>query len=568
MKTVSVKEKIRDFQKNLKLKMLLVKAQKFGFTQNSLSGLMDTLGHQNIELLLKKSSIKEEFYRNIKENLSDYVKYNHVYIMLLLGPVYDVYNFYRLRVPEKKAEAYLEQNYTMEEHKKIIEEYKNDLVEYIKRNSSLRNQFRIKSTFERNDLREDFTLEHFSKIIEGLYQLHGDLSIPDYENYEKMIKLLFDLETIYSKQELFEEKELIKFEIASGYFWEYQNNNQELPPLSERKKRMEEEKKINVMQRRQLKEQDLLVKRLKSIHTPEAEEWLEKIRIATESGNLIELSTILETANDYYEIAYRTQLIQSLYTPEKSTVIDSFLSIKPMLVHCFIRNSKQLLDNYQKITTQQFLENSSRRDPNQLTESEQEELNKRIIHADKILLNPLIANETVNIPGLYTDSSGLRSYVSDTTNQLSTRLIDLKQVLEESNSFIGIGFDKATITEEDIMLSSNQYLTTNMGLNNLEVSEVDEFKMMSASLEELREARLSEVVLSRKNVNSEIKAAYLIITITGNKITDEKIKNQAEKFLNEYPLKLIVLDLPKIKESYQQYLETEIIPEKQNHKGK
>lgn len=102
MKTVSVKEKIRDFQKNLKLKMLLVKARKFGFTQNSLSGLMDTLGHQNIELLLKKSSTKEEFYRNIKENLSDYVKYNHVYIMLLLGPVYDVYNFYRLRVPEKK----------------------------------------------------------------------------------------------------------------------------------------------------------------------------------------------------------------------------------------------------------------------------------------------------------------------------------------------------------------------------------------------------------------------------------------------------------------------------------
>ena len=84
---------------------------------------------------------------------------------------------------------------------------------------------------------------------------------------------------------------------------------------------------------------------------------------------------------------------------------------------------------------------------------------------------------------------------------------------------IGIGFNKEGLTPEAIALSSSSYLTTNMGLNNIEYNENKEFDRMSAPYEELKENDgKSEVVMFRRNMDYDTKASYIFCTIDSKQI--------------------------------------------------
>ena len=118
---------------------------------------------------------------------------------------------------------------------------------------------------------------------------------------------------------------------------------------------------------------------------------------------------------------------------------------------------------------------------------------------------------------------------------------------------IGVGFDSNSIDPRNIIISSNQYQTTNMGVSNLEINREDWFRETSAPLSELMNARLTEVVMYRSKDNIDTKAAYVFASISGtDSRKDEEIITKAREFAEKNHIKLIVFNRLKLKQSYEE----------------
>ena len=163
---------------------------------------------------------------------------------------------------------------------------------------------------------------------------------------------------------------------------------------------------------------------------------------------------------------------------------------------------------------------------------------------------------------IYTDSLGIHSYHSDTSNQISASVFEGKELINSSSvGIIGIGFNKETLSPEAIAISSDSYKTTNRGLNNLEYNEENEFKEMSAPFSELLNARgESEIVMHRRGLDFDTKASYIFARIdSSNSKQTNKIMEQIEHVRENEGLKVVVYDVYKIRESLEKSKEEQCI---------
>ena len=157
---------------------------------------------------------------------------------------------------------------------------------------------------------------------------------------------------------------------------------------------------------------------------------------------------------------------------------------------------------------------------------------------------------------VYSDSSDFERYYSDTSNQISASVFKGKELIDSLDDFgvFGIGFNKETLTSEAIAVSSNDYKTTNTGLNNLVYDERNEFKNLSAPFSEVLEASgKSEIVMHRRGMEFDTKASYIFARIdSSNSKQTNEIMKQIEQIREKEGLKAVIYDVYKIRESLKQ----------------
>ena len=252
----------------------------------------------------------------------------------------------------------------------------------------------------------------------------------------------------------------------------------------------------------------------------------------------------------------KEEILSALHSPKSSeTVFSDFDDLDVIMVHSFIRSPESIIEKYRDKAIEEIISRrkDDNKDPN-LTELEEKILDGLMEKAREKLNNQAAVEETVDINILYSDASNIQHYTSNTSNQISASIFSPENILKLGPS-VGIGFDQKSVPSENIVISSRSYLTTNKGLQNIEIPGgfIDK---CSSTLQEMLQESANEVLMLRKGPNASTKSAYVYVAlceetdekaIQKNKTNMEKARQLAKK--NNLPL--IVFDIPKLKQSYQ-----------------
>lgn len=263
-----------------------------------------------------------------------------------------------------------------------------------------------------------------------------------------------------------------------------------------------------------------------------------------------------------YEVLYRKDLIDNLYIPQDEvTIIENYKDMKPQLLHQFIRNPEKFKNmEIKKLKEKIISERTDTNTSDELTTEEKQRFEKMYTTIEANL-DPYKVNYTTDGNGTsYSDSFGLDAYHSDTTNQISASVFEGEEFIRSNYvGILGIGFNRETLSPEAIAISSNQYLTTNKGINNLEYNEEKEFYSMSAPFSELVKSNgESEIVMHRRGLDFDTKASYIFATIdSSDKDSTNRIMQEIEKMRKKEGLKVVIYDLNKIRESYEKDMKKE-----------
>lgn len=492
--------------------------------------------------LISKSKNQEDFANNIKKYLKSKERSTYASV-LLIGNVTGKYvfnDFYYKSVKGLNIDAFSKEN------QELLQELKSHFVEYIINNNKRKNTFaeRIKvGKSSMKDLSQDINEAELVEDFERV--LNGDETNDSYSKPKIIAEYLMKTIGIYSKDDIKNNFDFILYDI----------NNSDTNSLDDRRKKYLLHSSLSNNQLRKIDELSILKQRLQGISGEEAEQLLSRLNGI---GNALD-ENISELEGIYadYEVLYRQDLIDNLYMPKEDvTVIENYEELRPQLIHQFIRNPEKFRDKeIEKIKEKIISERTNGNDSEELTDDEQKRLNKLINQVDANLdqykVNYTIDGRVTS----YTDSLGVDSYHSDTSNQISASVFEGKEFINSSAvGIIGIGFNKETLTSEAIAISSNTYKTTNKGLNNLEYDEENEFKEMSSPFSELLKARgQSEVIMHRRGMDFDTKASYIFATIdSSNSEQTNEIMKQIEQIREKEGLKVVIYDVYKIRESLEQ----------------
>lgn len=516
--------------------------------------------------LLNKAKSKNEFIKLLRDNIDELRldKSSNMFVSFLtggiLGKFYNINGGFVKFINFNLAKMVLGRDIEEKDTRLIYKKYKSVLLSYIKSHNIIRNKFENNDDSRVSyDFTKDLTEEEYDYIVKSLFMVSG--TDKENNNKEVLFELLVNLFAVYDKETLLNNMDLVVFEMESGYFDKYCElikNNKKIPALDERQKRYNGEKKLDKKQRYLLTQVELLKNRIALLSSSKRDFYLQKLEISSKENDLVKKARIIQECYEYYEQAFREEIIEKIYTPTESKEITDFAELQTVLVHVFYRPYalKKKKVGYEQRLKEEIL---SRRGikvvgDEELTEEEMKEYQEKMDYAIRVLLNPVVAGEALDEPAFYSDSSGLRWYKSNPSNQLSTSIMSPYRIINMSNC-IGIGFGSMSLSPDNIAMSSKYYQTTNMGLDRLEINPEDTFSAFSAPLKELEDGNNTEVVLYRNKNGKKITAAYVFAVVTGyNKKQDEETIESARKYAEDNGLKLIVFNTLKLKESYEKYI--------------
>ena len=292
--------------------------------------------------------------------------------------------------------------------------------------------------------------------------------------------------------------------------------------------------------------------RVASLENVELSELANSVKLGMNVDDTDVLGCKIDELRLGYELESRLKVLEGLYNPsDEVTVVSDFGEMMPMLGHVFIREVNQKFRSAygQKIKGDIIGERivSLSQGAEHLTEEEQEKFDRQMVYYDRVLSNNAVVNSTFTIENMvYNDASGLVSYASDTTNQISTSYFTPENFVSAYQSpFIGVGFNGDALPPENIAIMSNSYVTTNKGLYNL--SGVSDFDGLSSTVGELEKSKRNEVVLFRHGMESDTEASYIFVTITEDKVHSNEALERAKKIHDDTGIKLVIFDIPKIK---------------------
>ena len=433
----------------------------------------------------------------------------------------------------------------------IIEKLKDKFYDYIMSDNSLKNEFLIDKNGNKDltmDLDRNFCNQVLLDVLDPLLIKKLDVkSTCKKIAYEYIISAL-----VYYREDILDNFDFILYDI----------NNFDRENILERKEEYKKRKNLSIEQIKKTDDLGLLRNRLQMINNEKAKELLDRLDNIKDK----EIENILEIEDIYleYEILFREDLISKLYVPtENYTLIDNFQDVKTQLVHVLLRDPERHRKYYEeKLKKEIIAERTNKNDSDELTEEELNLYNKRKNLLDKQIdftqVNYFINNSDL----VYTDSIGIDSYKSDTSNQIATSYFSPANFIRSYGfGFMGIGFNKEGLSLESIALSSKDYITSNKGLNNLSIDPDSEFECLSNSSEDIESSNYkSELILFRRGIDSDTKASYLFVIVSSLKSDvkeSEKILEKAIEISKKNNLKLVVYDIYKIRKSYEASLKEE-----------
>ena len=526
------------------------KLEALGFTQELIETLMDRKDDAEERKLLaiaEQSTSKDEFAQRITNRLKS--QRTNIYTgSLLIGNLTGLYpfvDFFYQDISKVLSSDPQKPTLFTPENKDLLQILREHFPEYIINNNERKNTFARTIKEGENVFRDLSTdtsaeelLEDFDKILSGQSVENDALK------RRKIMDYILNVLGTYTREDITERFDFILYDIDA-----YDSEN-----LDKRRQRYLEQAGLTDNQRDRIKDLRLLIKRLQSIGTESAGVLIERIQTIQNDlpGNIEELDDIYLD----YEQLYREDMVNRLYVPQADfTIIEDFRDVKPQLVHQFIRSmdqfrSTQIEDLKKKIIAERVDQNVSA----ELTPEEQERLDK-MLHGLEAELDPYKANYSIENPNMvYSDQMGFSYYKSDTSNQISASVLTLKNFLHTSqNMILGVGFNRESLEPSAIALSSNEYQTTNKGVNNIEVRGGEEFFDTSAPISELTQARKTEVVMHRRGEDFDTKAGYILVLIDSSKEDNARaVLKKAQEAGRAEGLKVVVLDTYKITNSYEQ----------------
>lgn len=544
MNKIAVVDDSKDFLKKIAYKiMYAVKFKKLNIDKTFSDFLIDRNEDSNekeIFNIIRKSKNQEEFSNNIKNYLKS--KERSVYAsVLLLGNLTGKYvfnGFYYDSIKRLNIDAFSKEN------QDLLQDLKSHLPEYIMDNNIRKNTFAERIKLEKSAVRRDLSKDiNESELIKDFERiLNGEETDDNYLKPKVIAEYLMKTIGIYSREDIKNNFEFVLYDI----------NNSDTDTLENRRKKYFLHSSLSNNQLKKIDELGVLKQRLQEISGKEAKQLL--LRLNVIENSLDENISELEDIYMDYEVLYRQELIDNLYVPEKEvTIIDNYEDLRPQLIHQFIRDPEKFKSmEIEKIKEKIISERTNGNDSKELTDDEQSRLNKLMNQIDANLDQYKVNYTTDGRGTIYTDSSGLDSYYSDTSNQISASVFEGKEFIRTSHvGIIGIGFNKETLSAEAIAVSSGGYKTTNKGLNNMEYDEENEFREMSSPFSELiKSGGNSEVVMHRRGMNFDTKASYIFATIDSSNLKQaNEIMKQIEELRKKEGLKAVIYDVYKIRES-------------------
>ena len=490
--------------------------------------------------IIRKSKNQKEFSNNIKKYLKS--KERSVYAsVLLLGNLTGKYvfnGFYYDSIKRLNIDAFSKEN------QDLLQDLKSHLPEYIMDNNIRKNTFAERIKLEKSAVRRDLSKDiNESELIKDFERiLSGEETDDNYLKPKVIAEYLMKTIGIYSREDIKNNFEFVLYDI----------NNSDIDTLENRRKKYFLHTSLSNNQLKKIDELGVLKQRLQEISGKEAKQLL--LRLNVIENSLDENISELEDIYMDYEVLYRQELIDNLYVPEKEvTIIENYEDLRPQLIHQFIRDPEKFKSmEIEKIKEKIISERTNGNDSKELTDDEQSRLNRLMNQIDANLDQYKVNYTTDGRGTIYTDSSGLDSYYSDTSNQISASVFEGKEFIRTSHvGIIGIGFNKETLSAEAIAVSSGGYKTTNKGLNNMEYDEENEFREMSSPFSELiKSGGNSEVVMHRRGMNFDTKASYIFATIDSSNLKQaNEIMKQIEELRKKEGLKAVIYDVYKIRES-------------------
>lgn len=544
MKDLAVIDNSKDFLTKIMYNIRYVrKLKKFNIDKSLSDTLIDRRkdkAESEILGIIGKSKNKESFEENVKNYLKS--KERNVYAsILLLGNMtgkYKFNSFYYERIKDLDIDAFSKQN------KDLLLDLKSHFYEYVINNNMRKNSFAKKiGTKEKSirdlsqDIDEDSLAQSFDQFLNGE-------EVNDSFKSKVLTEYIMKCIGIYSREDIKSNFDFILYDL---------NNDDHTRNIDERRQKFKAHRNLSINQLRKIEELHVLEERLSNIDNPEANSLL--LRLNKIKNNCDENISEIEEIYADYEFLYRQDLIDNLYVPKEDiTIIDNYKDLKPQLVHQFLRSTKKMRSyEIEKLKEEIISERLPKDDNKQLTNEEQERLNKMMAQTDANL-DQYKVNYTIDGKNsIYSGPLGIDLYHSDTSNQISAGILSVNQLmLSRQVGIIGVGFNKETLTPEAIAISSNSYKTTNKGINNLEYYEEAEFEEMSAPFQELIRSDKSEVVMHRRGLDFDTKASYILAQIdSSNEQETKEIMQQINEIREKEGLKVVIHDIYKIRKSYE-----------------
>lgn len=520
--------------------------------------------------LINSAKNKQDIHRLFREHYKELeTSYGCMFTCLLTGKIYDSYESIINLTKTHLAERFLEHDYSKSDVEEILRTYSTSIIEYINNHNALKHELLKKEAMHGTmvaDYRKNISTEDYEQICSQLFKITADLD--DFYRKKSMTEFVFKLLVVYPKDILLNDINFVKFELESGYFDQYFEllaDKKEIPSLEERQKRFLNEKDITQEQRYRLSQIELLEQRVASLSSSTKDLILEKIKLIKQEPDIKKKATQIDSCFAYYESKYREEIVSSLYSPTSSREITDFRELDVAMIHVFIRNPNKILPDYERQVEKEIIESRGIKvtGTEELTEEEKAVFDAKIQYAIDILLNPVVTSESLNRESVYSDTTGLRWYISNTSDQISTSVISIDNLCNMGNC-VGVGFDNQTISPENIIISSPFYQTTNMGVDNLEVEPEVRFRSFSAPLSELKKSKKTELVLYRKKGETKTEAAYVFAIINGySKDQDRATIEAAQEYADKNNIKLIIFNNKKIRQSYEEYLASHLTEESQ-----
>lgn len=544
MNKIAVVDDSKDFLKKIAYNIIYGRKFKKLNIDKTFSDLLidrsEDSNEKEIFNIIRKSKNQKEFSNNIKKYLKS--KERSVYAsVLLLGNLTGKYvfnGFYYDSIKRLNIDAFSKEN------QDLLQDLKSHLPEYIMDNNIRKNTFAERIKLEKSAVRRDLSKDiNESELIKDFERiLNGEETDDNYLKPQVIAEYLMKTIGIYSREDIKNNFEFILYDI----------NNSDIDTLENRRKKYFLHTSLSNNQLKKIDELGVLKQRLQEISGKEAKQLL--LRLNVIENSLDENISELEDIYMDYEVLYRQELIDNLYVPEKEvTIIENYEDLRPQLIHQFIRDPEKFKSmEIEKIKEKIISERTNGNDSKELTDDEQSRLNRLMNQIDANLDQYKVNYTTDGRGTIYTDSSGLDSYYSDTSNQISASVFEGKEFIRTSHvGIIGIGFNKETLSAEAIAVSSAGYKTTNKGLNNIEYDEENEFREMSSPFSELiKSGGNSEVVMHRRGMNFDTKASYIFATIDSSDLKQaNEIMRQIEELRKKEGLKAVIYDVYKIRES-------------------